>query len=99
VTPARIMLLVLVIGAGAVVLYGLFAADSQIKLPLMVSGFAVLGICAGLLGFALAGSAARLGRDGRVGWAMLVAFIGGLFVLGASGSIAAAIVLGILAAA
>ncbi|HYI23296.1 MAG TPA: hypothetical protein VEX62_11765 [Candidatus Limnocylindrales bacterium] len=98
-TLLRFLMLALAIAAGAVVLYGLFIESSSIKLALIVSGLAVLAVCLGVLGFGMAGSSVRLGRGGRLGWAMLIAFVGGLFVLGAAGSLAAAIVLGLLAAA
>jgi hypothetical protein len=93
------MLALLVIGAGAIVLYALFLDSSTIKLPLLVSGLAVLGICLGLLGVSLAGAAVRLGEHGRGGRALLTAFSGGLCVMGAAGALAGAIVLGILAGA
>lgn len=93
----RIMLLMVAIAAGVIVLYGLLVERSSIKLPLIVSGLAVGGVCLGWLGFSLARSAAGLADRGRVAVALLVAFVGGLCVLGASGSLAAAIVLGILA--
>jgi len=98
-TPLRVMLFVLAAGAAGVVLYGLFVETSTLKLPLIVSGLAVTAICLGILGFAMAGSAARMGESGRGGRALLTAFVGGLFVLAAAGSLAAAIVLGILAGA
>ena len=96
--PLRAVLVVLVVGAGIVVAYSLFVDSSSAKLPLMVSSLAVLGIALGLLGFALASSAVRLGQVGHGIAALGVAFVGGLCVLGAAGSVAAAIVLGILAA-
>jgi hypothetical protein len=94
----RVMLLVLMVGAAAVVLYGLLADTSAapLRLPLVVSGLAVGGIAAGVFGFSLAASAVRLGEQGGTGRATLVAFLGGLFVLGAAGALAGAIVLGIL---
>ena len=98
-SPLKVMLFVVAVIAGAVVLYGLFVESAGLKLPLIVSGLAVMAISLGLLGFALAGSAASLGQSGR-GWrALLTAFVGGLFVVVAAGSLAAAIVLGILAGA
>jgi hypothetical protein len=98
VTVMRALLLVLIVGASAVVLYGLFDTSS-LKLPLIVSGSAVLGIASGILGFSLAAAAVRLGERGK-GWhALLVAFVGGLFVLVAAGALAGAIVLGILTGA
>ena len=90
----RVMLVVLMIGASAIALYGLIISPS---LPLVVSGLAVAGIAAGIFGFSLAGSAVRLGEQGQAGRATLVAFLGGLFVLSAAGALSGAIVLGILA--
>ena len=92
----RLGLLVLVVGAFVVVAYGLYVDNSGFRLPLIVSGLAVLGIAAGLLGFSLAGEAFRQGRTGHGLKALAMAFIGGLFVMGAAGSLAGAIVLGIL---
>lgn len=98
-TVARAMLLVLMVGAGAVALYGLLVDNSGVRLPMVVSGLAVGGIAAGLLGFSLASSAVRLGEQQRLGRALLTAFVGGLLVMGAAGSLAGAIVLGILTGA
>ena len=96
-TPLRIALTVLAIGAAAVTAFALFIDSSQTKLPLLVASLAVFGICVGLLGFGLAGTSLRIGREARLGRSLLVAFIGGVFVLVAAGSLAMAIVLGILA--
>jgi len=98
-TPLRMILFVLAIAAGFVVVYTLFVDSSALKLPLLVSSLAVLAITLGVLGFGLAGTAVRLSNDGRGGLGVLTAFIGGLFVLIACGSLAGAIILGILAAA
>jgi hypothetical protein len=95
----RVMLVVLMIGAGAIALYGLLIDTSPARLSLVVSGLAVGGIAAGIFGFSLAGSAARLGSRGFPGRAVLVAFVGGLFVLGAAGALSGAIILGILTTA
>ena len=92
----RALLLLLIVAAGALTIYGLFVSPSN---PLTVSGLAVGGIASGLLGFSLAGSAIRLGEQGRLGRALLTAFVGGLFVIGAAGALAGAIVLGILTGA
>lgn len=94
----RVMLVVLMIGAGAIALYGLLVDTSSARLPLVVSGLAVGGIAAGIFGFSLAGSAIRFGQRGFAGRATLIAFVGGLFVLGAAGALSGAIILGILSA-
>lgn len=96
-TPMRIVLWILAIASGAVATYALFLDNSSTKLPLLVASLAVCGIVIGVLGFSLAGSAVRVGEDGRTGRAVLIAFVGGLFVLAAAGSLGMAIVLGILA--
>jgi hypothetical protein len=92
----RVLLFVAIVAGGAVALYGLLVASS---VPLVVAGLAVAGIAAGILGFSLAGAAIRAGEQERMGRAILIAFLGGLFVMGAAGALAGAIVLGILAAA
>ena len=97
-TPIRAMLGILAVVAGLLVIYALFVDSSSAKLPLLVSGLAVLGIALAVLGFALAGSAVRQGELGRGGRALATSFVGGLFVLTAAGAFAGAIVLGILAA-
>jgi hypothetical protein len=98
-TPIRAMLAVVAAASGLVALYGLFIDSSGAKLPLTVSGLAVFGLSIGLLGFVLAGEAARQGEQGRLGRALLVSFVGGLCVLAAAGALAGAIVLGILTGA
>lgn len=92
----RAMLLILIIGGGAIALYGLLVETSSLRLPLVVSSLAVAGVAAGILGFSLAGSAIRLGERGRGLAATGVAIVGGLFVMGAAGALSVAIVLGIL---
>ena len=98
-SPLRIILFVLAVAAGVVVVYTLVLDNSTLKLPLLVSALAVLSISLGILGFALAATAVRVAEAGRGGLGVLTAFVGGMFVLIAAGSLAAAIVLGILAAA
>ncbi|MDP8904736.1 MAG: hypothetical protein M3N29_05385 [Chloroflexota bacterium] len=95
VTPTRFLLALAVIGSAAASFYGLFVARS---LPITVSSLAVLGISAALLGLAVGAASVRAGRNGQAGRAILVALIGGVLVLGAAGSLAAALVLGLLAA-
>ena len=95
-TLLRWMLLLLIVGGLAIVAYGMLVETSNLRLPLIVSSLAVAGIAAGIFGFSVAGSAIRLGEQGRGGRATLVAFVGGLFVMGAAGALAGAIILGIL---
>lgn len=96
-TPLRAVLWILAIVSGLVAAYALFVDSSGTKLALLVASLSVFGITIGVLGFMLAGMAARTGEDGRLGRALAIAFLGGLFVLTAAGSLGMAIVLGILA--
>jgi hypothetical protein len=98
-TPVRGALIILAAGAAALALYGLFIDNSGVKLPLVVSSLAVLGMSLGLLGFIAAAAAIIVGEEGRAGRALLLAFGGGLCVLVAAVSLAGAIILGILTGA
>jgi hypothetical protein len=94
VTPARLGLVVASLGAGAAAAFGLFVAKS---LPMTVSGLAVLGIASLLLGLIALAATVRAGRRGAGGAAFAAALFGGLCMLGASGSLSLAILLGLLA--
>ena len=90
----RVLLLVLVARRGAVALYGLLvanvsAAGGERAWPWAASR-------PGILGFLTGGFGGPAGRA-RLRWRALgAAFLGGLFVMGACGALAGAIVLGIL---
>ncbi len=96
VTPTRVFLVLLLIGSGAVAVYGVFFDRTPLQIPLAVSGLAVFGTTLIVLALVAARAAARLGRDGAGGKAVLAALFGGLCAFGAAGSLAAALVLGIL---
>ena len=98
-TPLRMALFVLAVASAVVVGYSLFLERSTFRLPLLVAALAVLAISLGLLGFSLATTAIRTAESGRGALAIGIAFVAGLCVLIASGALAGAIVLGILAAA
>jgi hypothetical protein len=95
VTPVRLVLIATVLISGAVAAFGLVAAKS---VPMIVSGTAVLGISLILLGLIAAGTVVRAGKRGDGALAFAAAVFGGLCMLGAAGSLAIAIVLGLLAA-
>ena len=98
-TPLRMALVVLAVASGVVVAYSLFLESSTFRLPLLVAALAVLAISLGILGVGLAATASRTAESGRGGLGIGTAFVAGLCVLIASGALAGAIVLGILAAA
>lgn len=94
-SPLRLLLLLVVIGASGAVFFALFISP---QLALAVSSLAVLGVALAIFALSLAGAAAGFGRQGDGGRAVLVALFGGLCAFGAAGSLGGAIVLGILAA-
>jgi len=96
-SPVRVLLFLLIVGAGIAALYGMFLDRTPLQMPIAVSGLAVLGLAMVLLGFSAAHGAASLGRRGYGGRALLAALFGGLCVAGGLGALAAAIVLGMLA--
>ena len=93
VTPLRVLLVVVWVGAALTAAYGLLIAKS---LPMAVSGLGVLTVAFFLLGVLAAGATIRAGRRGAAGLAFGSALFGGLCMLGASGSLTLAIVLGLL---
>jgi hypothetical protein len=94
----RLLLLVTMIGAGAVVVYGLVFDRSGQALPFTVAGLFVLGVTMAITAVVLAMAAIDAGRQGRGIRATVGAFVGGLFAIGASGSLAGALIFGMLAA-
>lgn len=96
-TPGRLVLGVCFVGSSAVVLYGLFVDRTGSTIALTVAGLAVLGVTLAIMAISLAAGAVRQGRAGRGGRAVGAAFVGGCCALGSSGSLGAAVILGLLA--
>jgi hypothetical protein len=97
-SPIRVLLGLLVIGAGAVVFYGMFLDRTPLQIPITVGGLAVLGLALVMLAFSSASGAASLGRRGYGGKALIAAIFGGLCAMAGFGSLAGAVVLGMLTA-
>jgi hypothetical protein len=97
ITPGRILLFLLLIASGGVALYGIFLDRTPLQIPLTVSGLAIFGVLLAVLALVSARVAAALGRTGSAGRAFIAAFFGGLCAFGAAGSLAGALVLGIVA--
>jgi hypothetical protein len=94
-TPGRLLVLVVVILAAAITLYGLVVVKSA---PLYVSSLAVLGISLVVLGVMAAAASVRSARNGSGGAAFVAALVGGLCMLAAAGALSMAIILGLLIA-
>jgi hypothetical protein len=97
-SPARVLLFLLVLLAGGAAFYGLFLEQSALQLPLSVAGLALVAVAMLLLGLSLGRAAAQLGRQGSGGRALLAALMGGTFLLGAAGAGNGATVLGVVIA-
>jgi hypothetical protein len=98
-TPGRIALLIALLGSAAVAAYSLLVARGSQSIAITVAALAVLGVAMVLLSVTLAAGAVRAGRAGSGGRAILGGLLGGMFVLGASGALAAAVILALLSQA
>ena len=96
-TPVRLVLIVAFIGSAAVAAYSLLIARGAQSIAVTVAALAVLGATMALISLGLAAGSVRAGRDGYGGRAIVGGLFGGLFALGASGAMAAAVIFALLA--
>ena len=96
-TPGRLVLLVALLGSSAVVVYGLFLDRTGSTIALTVAGLAVLGITFAIVALRLGAASVRTANDGHGLRALLSALMGGISALLASGTLGAAVILGLLA--
>jgi hypothetical protein len=90
----RLILFVALLASAAVVIYGLVLDRSGQAIAFTVAGLLVLGVTSAVISVGLATQAIGAGQEGRAIRAIAGAFVGGLFVLGASASLMLAVVLG-----
>lgn len=95
VTPARVTLLVALVGGLAFLGYSMFVRD-QLQVPLMASGFAICGLVLGALAVLFVGNVVRAGREGRDGAAVLWAVTGGIIAVAGLMSLAAAAIMALI---
>ncbi|MEW6224892.1 MAG: hypothetical protein AB1627_09695 [Chloroflexota bacterium] len=95
VTPARVTLLVALGGGLAFLAYSVIVRD-QLQIPLMASGFAIVGLVFGAAAVMAAANVVRAGREGRDGTAVMTSVLGGLLAIAAFLSFAAAIIMGLI---
>ena len=91
-TPLRVFLGIALIASSGVVVYGLVARDTT-QMPMLTAGEFMSGVVFLLLALAGAWAAFSRARDGESGRALLYALLGGICILVAAGSFAAAIIL------
>ncbi len=95
VTPARVFLAIALVGGLAFVAWSLVARDAN-QVPMMATGFAVLGIVMGIVAIASVGRIVSAGREGRDGLAVLTALVGGLAAAAAMLLLAGAAILSLI---
>ena len=95
ITPARVFLLVALLGGLGFLAYSIFFRDA-LQVPLMATGFAICGIVFGIAAFMCLGGVISAGHERRDGRAFFTALVGGLLALGAMGCFAAAVIMGMI---
>jgi len=95
ITPARVTLLVALLGGLAFLAWAVVVRD-QLQVPLMTSGFAIVGLAFAAAAAMAAASVVRAGREGRDGTAVATAVLGGLLAIAAFVSFAAAFIMALI---
>ena len=94
-SPLRVTLFVALLGGFAFLAYAVFVRD-QLQVPLMATGFAVVGIVFGVIAVLAVLAVVRAGREGRDGSAVMTALVGGLIAVAALMSIAGAVIMALI---
>jgi hypothetical protein len=89
------MLFVALLGGLGFLAYALLVRD-QLQVPLMASGFAVIGLVFAAMAVLAVVSVVRAGREGRDGMAVVTALFGGLIAVAAMMSLAAAVIMSLI---
>ena len=95
-TPARLIFLLAVLVATAVVGYGMLIDRGRTQIPILVSGLTMLGLSLLVLAGLSVASVISSGRAGSADRAFWWALFGGVCALAAAGSLGSAIVLALI---
>ena len=95
ITPIRVILLIALVGGFAFLGYALLVRDT-LQVPLMASGFAVIGLVFGAMAVLALVSVVRSGRAGRDGTAVATALMGGLLAAAAMMALAGAVIMSLI---
>jgi hypothetical protein len=95
ITPARVFLIVALLGGLGFLGYSIFFRDA-LQVPLMATGFAILGIVFAIAAFMSIGGVISAGHDGRDARAFFTSLLGGLLAVGAMLCLAAAVIMGMI---
>jgi hypothetical protein len=94
-SPARVMLLIALLGGLGFLAYAVLVRD-QLQVPLMASGFAVIGLVFAAMAVLALIAVVRAGRAGRDGMAVMTALFGGLIAVAALMSLAGAVIMSLI---
>jgi hypothetical protein len=95
ITPARVFLLVALLGGVGFLAYSIFIRDA-LQVPLMASGFAVVGIVLAVAAVMSIGAVISAGRESRDAAAFFTALLGGFLAVGALMCLAAAAIMSMI---
>ncbi len=94
-SPSLFILGLAVVGSVVFLAYALTVRDPS-QIPLLSAGAAVMGLVFTALTVAFAAATFRAGRDGRAGYALLLALCGGVAAIVACGAFAGAVILALV---
>ena len=95
ITPARVFLIVALLGGLGFLAYSILFRDA-LQVPLMASGFAVVGIVLGIAAVMSIGAVVTAGREHRDGAAFFTALFGGFLAVGSLMCLAAAVIMSMI---
>ncbi len=95
ITPLRATLLIALLGGLAFLAYAVLVRD-QLQVPLLATGFAVVGIVFVVMAALAVNGVVRAGREGHDATAVLTAVFGGLIAAAALLSLAAAAIMSLI---
>jgi hypothetical protein len=89
------MLVVALLGGLGFLAYSVLVRD-QLQVPMMASGFAVIGLVFAAMAVLAVVSVIRSGREGRDGMAVMTALFGGLVAIAAMMALAGAVIMSLI---
>lgn len=95
ITPARVMLLVALVGGLAFLGWSIVVRD-QLQVPLMATGLTVTGLVLGAMALLAVRSVISAGREGRDGAAVVTAVFGGVLAIASLLTLAAAVIMSMI---
>jgi hypothetical protein len=94
-SPLRVMLVIALLGGLGFLAWSVLVRD-QLQVPLMASGFAVVGLVFAAMAVLALLAVIRAGREGRDGTAVMAAIFGGLIAVASLMSLAGAVIMSMI---